>query len=195
MMHYSANTDAFYADALRAAYDRAGTWPVDAVEVSEEEWQTYGRGLPPEGYQRGADADGRPTWVPIPPQPLEDLASRKRRDLESGRKLSEQAGVTLNGIRYAGDPGNRQALAESLDLAAETGQTTFAAWKDSDDLFHADHPVADVRHALLDIATRRGQLIAREGELNAQIDAILADEQLSDDEKRQQLEAVEWSEQ
>ncbi|WP_287163799.1 DUF4376 domain-containing protein [Halomonas sp.] len=123
-----------------------------------------------------------------PLESLTDIATRKREALEVGRKASEQAGITYNGIRYAGDPSNRQALMEALDLADTTGQTTFASWKDSDGLFHADHPVADVRQALLDIATRRGQLIVHEGELNAQIDTALVAED------RTALEAVEWSE-
>ncbi|WP_081945869.1 DUF4376 domain-containing protein [Halomonas salina] len=123
-----------------------------------------------------------------PLEPLADIAVRKRDALESGRKAAEQAGIIYNGIRYAGDPSNRQALMEALDLADTTGQTVFASWKDSDDQFHSDHLVADVRQALLDIGTRRGQLIAREGELNAQIDTALAAED------RTALETVEWSE-
>ena len=121
-------------------------------------------------------------------EPLADVAVRKRTNLENGRKAAESAGITLNSLRYAGDPSNRQALMEALDLADSTGQTTFATWKDSDDKFHSDHPVADVRQALHDIAARRGELIAREGELNAQIDAAL------EAEDRDALEAVEWSE-
>lgn len=187
-MFYSASENSFYPPELKAAYVKAGTWPSDLIEVTSDEWSVYGQGTAPEGMQRGSGTDGRPSWVPIPPILIKDLATRKRDALEAGRKMAEKVGVTLGGIRYAGDPSNRQALMEALDLADTTGQTTFASWKDSDDRFHTDHLVADVRQALNDIAARRGQLIAREGELNAQIDAAL------EAEDRDALEAIEWSE-
>lgn len=134
----------------------------------------------------GDHFDGQAFSKPL--EPLADIAARQRNALEAGRKAAEQAGITYNGIRYAGDPSNRQALMEALDLADTTGQTTFASWKDSDGLFHADHPVSDVRQALLDIATRRSELISREGDLVAQVDAAV---EAGD---RAAIEAVAWSE-
>lgn len=103
--------------------------------------------------------------------------------IEQSRKDAEAYGVNLNGIRYAGDPSNRQALSEVLDLADATGMTIILAWKDSDGGFHSDHPVADVRQALLDIAARRGNLIAQEGALAAQIAAA---------ETVEAVEAITW---
>ena len=47
--------------------------------------------------------------------------------------------------------------------------TEFPAWKDSDDVFHADHPLADVKDAARAIGARRSQLVAAEGEYAAQI--------------------------
>lgn len=187
-MHYSATNNAFYPPELKRAYEAAGTWPDDAIEVSDEEWQTYGKGEQPAGKQRGTDETGRLSWVTIPPPPLAEIAIRKRRTIEAGRKASEHAGIIHNGIRYAGGPSNRQALQEALGLADSTGHETFQSWKDSDGRFHVNHPVADVRQALLSIVERRGRLIAREGELNADIDAAL------DADDRAALEAVEWSE-
>lgn len=102
-----------------------------------------------------------------PPIPVEQLLS----DLEAARKDAEAQGVTINGIRYAGDPGNRQALNESLQFAAAANIATFAGWKDSDGVFHADHPVADVQTAYEQIGYRRGALIALEGQYAAQVQA------------------------
>lgn len=90
-------------------------------------------------------------------------------DLEDARKTAEAQGVTINGIRYAGDPDNRQALNESLQFAAASNLTTFAGWKDSDGVFHDDHPVTDVQAAYESIGYRRGALIALEGKYAAQI--------------------------
>ena len=89
--------------------------------------------------------------------------------LSAARKEQERQGVTINGIRYAGDPGNRQALQEAIALMDDAGLTEFESWKDSDNIFHANHPLADVRDAYRAIGARRSQLIAAEGEYAAQI--------------------------
>ena len=89
--------------------------------------------------------------------------------LENERKDAEAVGVTINGIRYSGDPSNRAALMEVVQFAREAQQTTFTAWKDSDGQFHANHPLSDVEKALQGIAQRRGALIALEGQYQAQV--------------------------
>ena len=91
------------------------------------------------------------------------------RQLTSERKSQELQGVVINGIRYAGDPGNRQTLQEAITYIEDAGLTEFPLWKDSDDVFHADHPLADVKDAVRAIGARRSQLIAAEGEYAAQI--------------------------
>jgi len=89
--------------------------------------------------------------------------------LTAARKEQEQQGVTINDIRYAGDPGNRQALQESIAFMEDAGLTEFLSWKDSDNVFHASHPLVDVVDAYQAIGARRAQLIATEGEYAAQI--------------------------
>ena len=89
--------------------------------------------------------------------------------LTAERKLQEQQGVTVNDIRYAGDPSNRQAIAEAMQFMADAGATAFPVWKDSDDVFHANHPLADVVDAYRAIGVRRVQLIAAEGQYAAQV--------------------------
>ena len=89
--------------------------------------------------------------------------------LTQARKDQERQGVTINGIRYAGDPGNRQTLQEAITYIEDAGLTEFPTWKDSDDVFHADHPLADVKDAARAIGARRSQLVAAEGEYAAQI--------------------------
>ena len=91
------------------------------------------------------------------------------RQLTAARKEQERQGVTINGIRYAGDPGNRQALQEAIAFMDYAGRTEFESWKDSDNQFHADHPLADVVVAYQVIGARRAELIAAEGEYAAQI--------------------------
>ena len=91
--------------------------------------------------------------------------------LTAARKEQEQQGVVINNIRYAGDPGNRQTLQEAITYIEDAGLTEFPLWKDSDDVFHADHSLADVKDAVRAIGARRSQLIAAEGEYAAQIAA------------------------
>ena len=91
------------------------------------------------------------------------------RQLTQARKEQERQGVTLNGIRYAGDPGNRQALQEAIAFMDDAGLTEFESWKDSDNVFHANHPLADVRDAYRAIGIHRVALIEAEGQYAAQI--------------------------
>jgi hypothetical protein len=53
----------------------------------------------------------------------------------------------------------------------DAGLTEFESWKDSDNVFHANHPLADVRDAYRAIGIHRVALIAAEGEYAAQITA------------------------
>ena len=91
------------------------------------------------------------------------------RQLTQERKEQERQGVTLNGIRYAGDPGNRQTLQEAIAYIEDAGLAEFPSWKDSDGVFHQNNPLADVKDAARATGARRSQLIAAEGEYAAQI--------------------------
>jgi len=100
--------------------------------------------------------------------------------VKAQRKDAEAKGVTIHGIRYAGDPSNRQALSEALDSAADSGATTFPGWKDSDGRYRTDHPVSDVRDALRKIGQRRSALIALEAQHVADVADGAADIQALD---------------
>jgi len=89
--------------------------------------------------------------------------SQLLRLLTQARKEQERQGVTINDIRYAGDPGNRQALQEAIEFMNDAGLTEFPGWKDSDNKFHVDHPLADVVQAYRAIGIQRVNLIATEG--------------------------------
>ena len=110
-------------------------------------------------------------WEPQPPIDPDKQYAPLLTELEGLRKAQEEQGVTVNGVRYSGAQGNRQALQEALNAAAEYGLTVFASWKDSDGKYHPNHPVADVHEALRQIGLRRMALIAKEGEYAAQIKA------------------------
>ena len=114
----------------------------------------------------------REDFEPIeqPVLPINETANDQLlQQLTQERKAQERQGVTINGIRYAGDPGNRQALQEAIEFMNDAGLTEFPKWKDSDNQFHVDHPLADVRDAYQAIGVHRAQLIATEGDYAEQI--------------------------
>ena len=108
-------------------------------------------------FNAGVSAINKPT--------IDQLLQR----LTQARKEQERQGVTINGIRYAGDPSNRQAMQEALAFMDDVGLTEFPSWKDSDDQFHANHPLIDVFDAYRAIGVRRSSLIATEGQYATQI--------------------------
>jgi hypothetical protein len=115
-------------------------------------------------YRLTADEDGD-YGVPS----VGEISQALITQLTAARKEQERQGVTINGIRYAGDPGNRQTLQEAIAFMEDAGLTEFAIWKDSDGVFHQNNPLADVKDAARAIGARRSQLIASEGEYAAQI--------------------------
>lgn len=67
--YFSPSRLAFYAASMESAYIAAGSWPSDAVGISDTTWQTYIQ-QPPSGMALGADANGNPTWVTATPVTL-----------------------------------------------------------------------------------------------------------------------------
>lgn len=90
-------------------------------------------------------------------------------EINRQRKAAERHGINYNGIRYAGSPEDRQAMDEAVTFAEDAGITEFSAWKDSDNEFHANHPVADVVEAYRLIGQNRMRLIELEGQYISQV--------------------------
>ncbi len=82
-IYYSAATNGFYPSNLKSTYESAGTWPADAVELSETEQSSYWRQQPPVGKNLGADANGRPVFVDLPPPSLNELSKTKSAEIDS----------------------------------------------------------------------------------------------------------------
>ena len=89
--------------------------------------------------------------------------------LTQARKEQERQGVTINDVRYGGEPENRQALQESIAFMNDAGLTEFEKFKDSDNVFHVDLPVSEVFNAYRAVGMRRVQLISAEGDYAEQI--------------------------
>lgn len=106
-------------------------------------------------------------------KPASKIASEKRqaliREVNQQRKAAEAKGIRYNGVRYAGSPEDRQALAEAIDFARDAGLTSFTAWKDSDGRYHSNHPLSDVEDAYRLLGQNRMRLIQLEGQFHAQV--------------------------
>jgi hypothetical protein len=85
--------------------------------------------------------------------------------IKEGRKQAESNGISLNAVRYAGSPSDRQALSEAIEFAKDAGATVFPSWKDSDNNFISNHPVADVEQAYRKVGQNRMRLISTEAAL------------------------------
>ena len=81
-MYYSKTTNGFYPAEMRQDYEKAGTWPDDAIELTEQEVETYQGKQPPVGKQLGS-VDGRPAWVDLPKPTLEQLVASKSQEIDS----------------------------------------------------------------------------------------------------------------
>ncbi|EML9905412.1 tail fiber assembly protein [Morganella morganii] len=67
VIYFSATTCWFYPLNMKQDYIAAGSWPDDAVEMTDKEKETYWTTQPPSGKQLGGDKKGRPVWVDVPP--------------------------------------------------------------------------------------------------------------------------------
>lgn len=63
---YSASTTSFYVLEEREGYEKYNNWPDDVKPVAASVWEKY-CGQWPTGKMRGADENGDPCWVDIPP--------------------------------------------------------------------------------------------------------------------------------
>lgn len=58
---FSPSEICFFPAAIKGLYDAAGSWPADAVPVSDEVFSEFSKESP-SGKKRGV-VDGMPTWV------------------------------------------------------------------------------------------------------------------------------------
>ena len=136
---YSASTNAFYPKAMQSVYEAAGTWPTDAVDVTDQEAETY-MGMPPLGQMRAAGPDGHPTWVDLPPPTLADQAQA----LLAGNLTVQCTDIPSLDGDYAIDANTRVRMNSvvtgiNAGLGLPSGGPTFN-WPDAAGNAHTDWP-------------------------------------------------------
>ncbi len=109
---YSANSNAFYANSLKASY---ADWPGDAVKVSAGVFEEYSK-APPEGKVRTAGAGGLPAWADIPPPSAEESVEQARLQFSTLMQIADGK------IRPLSD-------AQELGIATDEEAAQLRAWK------------------------------------------------------------------
>lgn len=121
-MLYSKTTGGFYPEFMRPDYEAAGSWPVDAVEITAEQHAALLQGQSA-GKVIGADANGNPVLQARPPPLFAQarLAEFTIFRADRGKMLDCLSGMAGRFSR-AGDPASALAcdvLAQGLlDLPA-----------------------------------------------------------------------------
>ncbi|WP_272694377.1 tail fiber assembly protein [Providencia sp. PROV036] len=85
--YYSAKANSFYPESLKWQYEHSGSFPDDAIMVSESVWLKYAGFQCPIGMVRVAGKDGMPKWAPIPEKTNEDHT--KEAEQQKEKILSE----------------------------------------------------------------------------------------------------------
>lgn len=124
-LFYSASKTGFYPLNLKTSYQLAGTWPSDAIELTDTESNTYWKQHPPEGKKLGADANGRPLWVDIPPPSAEQQAILDKRQAKQTGELYASTGIT---VPFTNEVANgllqiKSGFADAAELVAIGGMT------------------------------------------------------------------------
>lgn len=65
-MYYSPESNGFYPHDMKSLYDEAGSWPSDAVQITDDEYLHLLDGVQ-SGKNIGLDQNGRPALVDRPP--------------------------------------------------------------------------------------------------------------------------------
>lgn len=94
MIFYSAKNNGFYSKALKRRYENSGSWPDDAVQLTDEEIDNYQGAQPPSGKILGADDSGRPVWV-NPPEPTQEEIDAEKAKSEHSWVKSELNAVSI----------------------------------------------------------------------------------------------------
>ncbi|MGJ3443874.1 tail fiber assembly protein [Enterobacter sp. PTB] len=85
-VYFSATETGFYNDLYKADYMDAGTWPDDAVEISDIEYQSLLSGQE-NGYEITPDASGKPVLTDPVVDPVVVAEGTKRQLLAEADKI------------------------------------------------------------------------------------------------------------
>ncbi len=127
---YSASKNAFYSYEWKDEYDAAGTWPADAVDVSDDTWREYSA-EPPVGKFLSSDASGMPVWIDKPAPSNLELRKAALTDLSNKYKedsyLLNMAWVAAAVKDGTGEASRKDAITTQLNALDTQYKTDRAA--------------------------------------------------------------------
>jgi hypothetical protein len=95
MIYFSSKKKGFYLSNIKSLYENTGTWPVDAVELTALERETYWQQQAPQGQKLGGDANGRPVWIDLPPLSAEAQAKLDSQLAKRTGELYADSGIIV----------------------------------------------------------------------------------------------------
>lgn len=124
MIFYSPTTKGFYPADMKTDYERSGSWPVDAVEITPEEHQAL---LDGQSFTMEIAMDtavGKPVLKERPKAPLTErraFVERQRRNAYAAPQTgSDRLFAEVNRMKLMGEPGwetlLEQAKARYLEI-------------------------------------------------------------------------------
>jgi hypothetical protein len=114
-MFFSPSNPAIYSDSLYDEYLKAGTWPSDVVEISDEMAKEFHPTQQPVDKILGAGKDGLPKWVDIPEPDKATLIQRANLNKKS---LMQEADAYTR-------PWQTQLL---LDMISDEDKASLTMW-------------------------------------------------------------------
>ncbi len=97
MIIFDSKTLGFYDSELKSAYEKAGSWPEDGIEIDSDTHLKYLSGKA--GYKLGANKKGEPTWVKV-----QVSQEDKKADIEAEiKQRSSEVLDRINVLQYAED--------------------------------------------------------------------------------------------
>lgn len=98
---YSKDSNGFYFKGLKADYLKSGTWPTDAVDITDSQYNDL-MSAQASGATISADENGLPVSVdPLPPTPEELIAAANAKKVE----LMDKANLAITPYQDAVDIG------------------------------------------------------------------------------------------
>ena len=113
---FSKNDLCFYQSEMKSAFEKAGNWPSEMIELTSNEVAIFFGKPSPENKKLSADSNGRPVFIDIVLSQTEEL-SLLERSVEayiSNVVLSNGFSSAVNYAKYVGYPNQLRALSEAL---------------------------------------------------------------------------------
>lgn len=109
---YSASENGFVDGDKKEVYERAGTWPTDAVEVDAATFAEF-TGEPQTGKVRIAGDDGKPAWGDVPAKSQAEMVAEAE---ETRQQLVDTAMQSVSTIQLKLQVGRTLTDAEATKL-------------------------------------------------------------------------------